>query len=81
MGVRWTELARKELVNLVDGSKKGPDLRLDLVINTEEGKVVKLLLPGKGYISRKEQEIPWAAVKKISADLILYEAEASTGEK
>lgn len=79
--MRWSELAGKELVNLLDGSKKGPFPKLDLVIDPEEGRVVKLLLPVRSYISRKEEEIPWAAVKKISADLILYEDEVSTGEK
>ncbi|HBL35362.1 MAG TPA: YlmC/YmxH family sporulation protein [Firmicutes bacterium] len=71
--MRWSELSRKELVNLVDGSKSGPFLKLDLLINMDTGNVVTLLLPGRGYISRQEQEIPWAAVKKISTDLILYE--------
>jgi len=79
--MRWSELAGKELVNLVDGRKRGPFPKLDLVVNPEEGRVVKLLLPAKSYISQKEEEIPWAAVKKISADLILYEDEASAGEK
>lgn len=79
--MRWSELAGKELVNLVDGTKRGPFPKLDLVINPEEGRVVTLLLPGKGYFSRREEEIPWAAVKKISADLILYADEVSSGGK
>ncbi|NLY90791.1 MAG: YlmC/YmxH family sporulation protein [Firmicutes bacterium] len=79
--MRWSELAGKELVNLADGSKKGPFPKLDLVIDPEAGRVVMLLLPGKGYLFRKEEEIPWAAVKKISADLILYEDKVSAGGK
>lgn len=79
--VRWSELAGKELVNLADGSKKGPFPKLDLVLNLEAGRVVTLLLPGKGYLCRKEEEIPWTAVKRISMDLILYEEEVSPGEQ
>ncbi|HEY8392915.1 MAG TPA: YlmC/YmxH family sporulation protein [Capillibacterium sp.] len=79
--MRWSELAGKELVNLADGRKKGPFPRLDLVINLEEGRVVTLLLAEKGYLCRKEEEISWAAVKKISTDLILYEEEVSTKGK
>lgn len=79
--MRLSELAQKELVNILDGSKSGPFPKLDLVINPTAGKVVTLLLPGKGFISRPGQEIPWTAVKKISTDLILYEFEASPGKK
>lgn len=71
--MRWSELSRKELVNVADGSKSGPFLKLDLLINPDTGQVINLLLPGRGYISRQEQEISWTAVKKISTDLILYE--------
>ena len=78
--MRWSELARKELVNIVDGSKGGPFPKLDLLINPKAGKVVSLILPARGYISRPGQEIPWTAVKKISADLILYE-QAVPGKK
>jgi YlmC/YmxH family sporulation protein len=78
--MRWSKLSRKELVNLTDGSKSGPFLKLDLLINLETGKVVNILLPGRGYISRREQEIPWTAVKKISTDLILYEEVGTVNE-
>lgn len=78
--MRWSELARKELVNTVDGTKRGPFPKLDLVIEPKTGRVVTLLLPAPGYISRKGQEIPWTAVKKISADLILYEDGALPGD-
>jgi len=74
--MRWSELTRKELVNIADGSKRGPFPKLDLVIDPKDGQVVSLLLPAGGFLSRPGQEIPWTAVKKISADLILYADEA-----
>lgn len=79
--MRWSELARKELVNIVDGSKGGPFSKLDLAIDPKAGQVVSLIIPARGYISRPGQEIPWAAVKKISADLILYAVESVPGKK
>lgn len=78
--MRWSELARKELVNIVDGSKGGPFPKLDLVIDPKAGQVVGLILPARGYISHPGQEIPWTAVKKISTDLILYAKEAVPGK-
>ena len=79
--MRWSELTRKELVNIADGSKRGPFPKLDLVIDPKDGQVVSLLLPAGGFLSRPGQEIPWTAVKKISDDLILYAEESVPGKK
>ena len=35
------------------------------------GRLSSFLLPDRGTLLRKEREIPWAAVRKISKDLLL----------
>ena len=71
--MRLSNLTGKELINLVDGSKLGPVRRIDFVLDLKAAKVVSMIVPGKGFFFRTEQEISWTAVKKISEDLVLWE--------
>lgn len=74
--MRLSNLTGKELINLVDGSKLGPVRNIDFVLDLKEAKVISMILPGKGFFFRTEQEIAWASVKKISKDLVLWEEKA-----
>jgi sporulation protein YlmC with PRC-barrel domain len=51
------------------------------MVDLKKAMVISMILPGKGFFFRMEQEISWAAVKKISDDLVLLEYEPSKEEK
>ena len=79
--MRLSELTGKELINLVDGSKRGQIRKIDFMVDLKKALVISMILPEKGFFFRMEQEISWAAVKKISDDLVLLEYEPSKEEK
>ncbi|NLW55068.1 MAG: YlmC/YmxH family sporulation protein [Firmicutes bacterium] len=71
--MRLSNLIGKELINLADGSKLGPVRKIDFVLDLKAAKLKSMIVPGKGFFFRTEQEILWTAVKKISEDLVLWE--------
>mgnify|MGYP000904090197 CR=1 FL=1 len=71
--MRLSSLIGKELINLADGSKLGPVRKIDFILNLKAAEVKSMIVPGKGFFFRREQEILWTAVKKISDDLVLWE--------
>jgi len=65
--VSTTDLAQKEVINVVDGRRLG--FISDIEINLEEGRVEALILPGQGkflgiFGRESEKVIPWSHVKK-----------------
>ncbi len=71
--MRLSDFLGKEVINLVDGSKIGRVSKIDFVIDLDQAMIRSLVLPGKGFFFRVEQEIPWTAVKKISDDLVILD--------
>ncbi|HHX87089.1 MAG TPA: YlmC/YmxH family sporulation protein [Firmicutes bacterium] len=75
--MRLSELSRKELVDVNEGSFWGPAGKADLVIDEQSGKIHSLLLPGSGGILglgySDEITIPWPAVIKIGQDAIIID--------
>ena len=73
---RVPELRYKEMTNVTDGSRYGyvGDAEVDL----ETGQVRALVVPGRlrlfGLLGREEDTVvPWEAVRRIGADIILVE--------
>lgn len=73
---RVSELRYKEMINVIDGSRYGyvGDAEVDL----ETGQVRALVVPGRlrffGLLGREEDTVvPWEAVCRIGADIILVE--------
>ena len=73
---RSGELCRKEVIDVMDGSRYGyvGDAEIDL----ETGQVRALVVPGRlrllGLLGREEDHIfPWAAIKRLGEDIILVE--------
>ena len=73
---RVSELRYKEMINVTDGSRYGyvGDAEVDL----ETGQVRALVVPGRlrffGLLGREEDTVvPWEAVRRIGADIILVE--------
>ena len=76
MEFRIGELCRKEVLDVMDGSRYGyvGDAEIDL----ETGQVRALVVPGRlrllGLLGREEDHIfPWAAIKRLGEDIILVE--------
>ena len=76
MEFRIGELCRKEVIDVMDGSRYGSvgDAEIDL----ETGQVRALVVPGRlrllGLLGREEDHIfPWAAIKRLGEDIILVE--------
>lgn len=73
---RVSELRYKEMINVTDGSRYGyvGDAEVDL----ETGQVRALVVPGRlrlfGLLGREDDTVvPWEAVRRIGADIILVE--------
>ena len=78
--MRICELREKEVVNVCDGERLGNLCDVDFEERT--GRICSLIIPGPckvfGIIGRdSEYIIPYECVKRIGADVVLVEVEAS----
>lgn len=75
MDISYNELKSKEIINLCDGSKMGRII--DVVFNSESGKVSGLIVPGEKKIFKKNEDvfIPLEKVRRIGDDVILVRFE------
>ncbi len=72
--MRYSDLAGKEIIDIDQGIRLGVINDTDLVIDAQAGKVVAIIIPGRGgFFSRRELEIPWHGIKKIGVDLIIVD--------
>jgi len=74
--VRMYDLRQKEIVNINDGARYG--FVSDLEINTAEGRITALVVPGPGRVlgvfgRDQEYRIPWEMINKIGDDIILVD--------
>ncbi len=70
-----SDLNKRDIVNIVDGSKLGPVK--DIHIDVEKGTIEAIILQGSRrfwlFSSRKDFIVPWEAVKKLGKDAVLIE--------
>jgi YlmC/YmxH family sporulation protein len=83
--VRYSELAGKEIINVDEGVRMGLVDDADMVIDTETGRIVSLLMPlpsGPRFFSRQRWvTLPWSGIKKIGVDLLIIDmSEAEEGK-
>lgn len=77
--MRLMELGQKEIVNLNNGARLGIVSDSDLLIDSESGTILSLLVPEKRFSLRmlgfenSGIEIPWGAIRKIGYDMIIIE--------
>jgi YlmC/YmxH family sporulation protein len=78
MVFKVSELAQRDIINLIDGSKLGnvKDVHIDLVT----GQVLALVLSGErkyyGLLDAgRDTVIPWENIKKIGVDTVLVEVD------
>lgn len=71
-----SRLARKEIINLHDGSRLGFVGDSDLVID-ETGQIKAIIIFAKGmglkHRPQKELNIPWEAIKKIGDEVLIVD--------
>lgn len=79
--MRLSELARKELVDLNEGSFWGTAGKADLVIDENSGSIESLLLPGRGGFlgigSSEEVKLSWSSIVKVGKDAIIIDIKAT----
>lgn len=76
MKYRISDLQRREVVDIADGTRYG--CIGDLEIDQDSGAVASLIVCGRprafGLLGReRDQAFPWSAVKRVGPDLILVE--------
>jgi len=73
--LRLSELAKKELVDLDEGSFWGPAGKADLLIEESSGTIKSLVLAGQsGFLGigySDEVIIPWSNIVKVGNDAII----------
>lgn len=72
--MRWSELAEKELIDLVNGERLGSMGQVDLVIDPRTGKVKSLILTTGGFLFRKKREemiLDWGMIRKIGPEMVI----------
>ncbi len=73
MTILYSELKKKEILEVTTGKNLGKIC--DLVIFKNNGKIQKLIAPGKkcGFLSTENFEIPFDKIIKIGDDAILVD--------
>jgi len=74
------ELRQKEVINTNDGIRYG--FVSDLEMDTSEGKIVALIVPGPGRVlgvfgRDQEYRIPWEVIIKIGEDIVLVDCDTT----
>jgi YlmC/YmxH family sporulation protein len=73
-----SRLSRKEIINLYDGARLGYVGESDLVIDASTGAIKSMIITTRAIglkMSRgmRELVIPWEAVKKIGAEVLIVD--------
>ncbi|PKM40273.1 MAG: YlmC/YmxH family sporulation protein [Firmicutes bacterium HGW-Firmicutes-8] len=76
--MRLSDLAGKEVINIIDGAKLGVIGEADMVIDINSGEIQSIILPRKNnvfnlWIDRQHMIIPWQAVKRIGNEVVIVE--------
>lgn len=79
--MKLSDLGIKEVVNLNTGARLGVLSDSDLLIDTESGKILSLIVPDRRLSfklfgpEKNAMEIPWDAIRKVGHDMIIVEME------
>lgn len=66
------------MVNIFDGMRMGTVGESDMLIDSETGQIVSIILPNSGnffnfWADRQKLVVPWEAVKKIGKEVIVVD--------
>lgn len=71
MEINYNELKKKDVVDVSNGKNLGKIN--DLVIDSDSGQILKIVVPGKkGFLNCEEYFIDYNCIVKIGDDAILY---------
>ncbi|MBA1333916.1 MAG: hypothetical protein HPY66_0309 [Firmicutes bacterium] len=82
--MRLSQIGGKEIVNLNTGERLGIVAEADLVVEEDNGRIVKILIPDDRFTIFSERdyiEVPWENVRKIGSDMIIIEQEERKRKK
>jgi len=72
--MRWSELAEKEMIDLVNGERLGLMGQADLLVDPRTGKVKSLILSTGGSLFRKKREeltLDWGMIRKVGPEMVI----------
>ncbi|AQS56842.1 MAG: YlmC/YmxH family sporulation protein [Novibacillus thermophilus] len=76
--MRLSDLAGKEMIDVINGERLGMVAQADLAIDIQTGAIQALILPVRSSWFKKadmEIEIPWNHIKKIGSEMVIVEAQ------
>lgn len=75
--MRMSELAGKEIINLLTGERLGLVGEADLVVDEASGRIAEIVMPGRRGLwgNRAPCVIPWTAVRRIGPEVVIVELE------
>lgn len=76
-----SELAGKEIVNLLTGERLGLVGESDLVLD-EAGQVSELQLPGRRGLlgTRAPAVVPWSSIRRVGPEVVIVEIAPPAGD-
>lgn len=80
--MRLYELTGKEMINIFDGMRMGTVGESDMLVDSESGQIVSIILPNRGnaltfWADRQKMVIPWEAVKKVGREVIVVDLDST----
>ncbi|MDO4732017.1 MAG: YlmC/YmxH family sporulation protein [Bacillota bacterium] len=76
--MRLSEFAEKRIINVFDGELMGAIGDSDLLLDEESGRIQEILVPpSRRGLNRHPCSIPWPAVKKVGAEIVVVDVESS----
>ena len=71
MNIKYSELKKKEVFNVLTGENYGKIQ--DLILNKKSGQIEKIIVPGKknNFLNCESLEIKYSEIEKIGQDAIL----------
>jgi len=78
--MRYSQLTKKEIVNIDNGEKLGELDQLDMLIDAGTGKILELIFPHGQHISvskRNYKYIQWNNIRTFGEDMVLISLQAN----
>lgn len=75
--MRASEFDGKEVIEINTGERLGVIQKSELLVNTDTGMVEALIFIKHGWGGREKETraIPWRQIRKISNELVIFEAQ------
>lgn len=73
--MRFSALARKEIINLQDGKRLGRLGESDFLLDEKNGKIMEIIPKFRSsfFGARRHVSLPWAAVRRIGPEVIIVD--------